>query len=135
MSESEITTQQPGDAADRALDEAWEALEAGDAALARQRASRLEPDAPDTLLLLAGCCREEGDAVSALDLLRRAAKADPDWATPELWIAELLATQPETMEEAQHHAERALDLAEEEDEYLSALALKAGLEAELGELD
>jgi predicted Zn-dependent protease with MMP-like domain len=39
------------------------------------------------------------------------------------------------MEEAQGHAERALDLAEEEDEYLSALALKAGLEAELGELD
>ncbi len=50
-------------------------------------------------------------------------------------MAELLATEPETMEEAQRHAERALDLAEEEEEYLSALALKAGLEAELGELD
>ena len=51
--------------------------------------------------------------------------ADPDWATPELWIAELLATEPETMEEARRHAERALDLADEEEEYLSALALKA----------
>ena len=38
-------------------------------------------------------------------------------------------------EEALRHAGRALDRAEEEDDYLSALALKAGLEAELGETD
>jgi predicted Zn-dependent protease with MMP-like domain/predicted Zn-dependent protease len=131
MRDPEITTQEPN----AALDEAWNALEAGDVAGARRRAARLDADAPDTLLLLAACSREEGDAAQALALLRRAAKADPEWATPELWIAELLATQPETMEEAQQHAERALDLAEEEDEYLSALTLKAGLEAELGELD
>jgi predicted Zn-dependent protease with MMP-like domain/Flp pilus assembly protein TadD len=127
----ETTTQEPGGA----LDAAWEALEHGDVAGARKRAAGLDPEAPDTLLLLGACAREEGDATQALEVLRRAAKADPEWATPELWIAELLATQAETMEEAQQHAERALDLAEEEDEYLSALALKAGLEAELGELD
>jgi predicted Zn-dependent protease with MMP-like domain/predicted Zn-dependent protease len=127
----ETTTQEPGGA----LDAAWEALEQGDVAGARKRAQGLEPDAPDTLLLLGACAREEGDLAQALEHLRRAAKADTEWATPELWIAELLANQPETMEEAQQHAERALDLAEEEDEYLSALALKAGLEAELGELD
>jgi predicted Zn-dependent protease with MMP-like domain/predicted Zn-dependent protease len=121
--------------ADQALDAAWEALEAGDVAQARKRAARLEQESPDTLLLLGACAREEDDVPQALALLRRAAKADSEWATPELWIAELLATQPETMEEAQKHAERALDLSEEEDEYLSALALKAGLEAELGELD
>jgi len=131
MRDSEITLQDP----DAALDAAWEALESGDLAAARARAARLEAGAPDTLLLLAACFREEADAARALELLRRAAAADPEWATPELWIAELLATEPETMEEAQRHAERALDLAEEEDEYLSALALKAGLEAELGELD
>ncbi|HVU51146.1 MAG TPA: metallopeptidase family protein [Polyangia bacterium] len=131
MRDSETTNQEP----DGALDAAWEALEAGDVADARRRAERLDPEAPDTLLLLAACAREEGDATAALALLRRTTKADPEWATPELWIAELLATQAETMEEAQQHAERALDLAEEEDEYLSALTLKAGLEAELGELD
>ncbi len=135
MRDSEITTQGPEAALAQALDEAWQALEAGDVAGARRRAAGFEAEAPDTLLLLAACAREEGDAAQALALLRRAAKADPEWATPELWIAELLATQAETMEEAQQHAERALDLAEEEDEYLSALALKAGLEAELGELD
>ena len=131
MRDSETTTTD----SEAAIDEAWEALEAGDLAGARRRAAALDADAPDTLLLLAACAREEGDSPQALDLLRRAAKADPEWATPELWIAELLATESETMEEAQRHAERALDLAEEEDEYLSALALKAGLEAELGELD
>ena len=131
MRDSEITLQDP----DAALDAAWEALESGDLAAARERAARLEADAPDTLLLLAACFREESDAARALELLRRAAAGDPEWATPELWMAELLATEPETMEEAQRHAERALDLAEEEEEYLSALALKAGLEAELGELD
>jgi predicted Zn-dependent protease with MMP-like domain/antitoxin component HigA of HigAB toxin-antitoxin module len=131
MRDPEDTTQEP----ETALDAAWEALEAGDVAEARRRAAKLAADEPDTLLLLAGCAREEGDAPAALELLRRAAEADPEWATPELWIAELLATEAETMEEAQRHAERALDLAEEEDEYLSALALKAGLEAELGELD
>jgi predicted Zn-dependent protease with MMP-like domain/predicted Zn-dependent protease len=131
MRDPEITTQEP----QAALDAAWEALEAGDVALARRRAKGLDADAPDTLLLLAACAREEGEAAQALELLRRTVKADPEWATPELWIAELLAMQAETMEEAQQHAERALDLAEEEDEYLSALALKAGLEAELGELD
>jgi predicted Zn-dependent protease with MMP-like domain/predicted Zn-dependent protease len=131
MRDDDTTSQDP----DAALDGAWEALETGDVAKARKRVAALDADAPDTLLLLAACFREEGEATQALEVLRRAAQGDPEWATPELWIAELLAMQPETMEEAQQHAERALDLAEEEDEYLSALALKAGLEAELGELD
>jgi predicted Zn-dependent protease with MMP-like domain/predicted Zn-dependent protease len=131
MRDSETTNRD----SEAALDGAWEALETGDLATARKHVARLDADAPDTLLLLAACLREEGEATQALEVLRRAAKADPEWATPELWIAELLAMQAETMEEAQQHAERALDLAEEEDEYLSALALKAGLEAELGELD
>jgi predicted Zn-dependent protease with MMP-like domain/predicted Zn-dependent protease len=132
MSDRETTQQEPGDAA---LEAAWEALEAGDLAKARSHAAGLDAEAPDTLLFLGACAREEGDVPGAVAFLRRAVKADPEWATPELWIAELLAMQAETMEEAQQHAERALDLAEEEDEYLSALALKAGLEAELGELD
>jgi predicted Zn-dependent protease with MMP-like domain len=131
MNDGETTTED----ADGAIDAAWEALESGDVTSARRQAAGLDAESPDTLLLLAACAREENDAPAALEALRRAAKADPDWATPELWIAELLATEPETMEEARRHAERALDLAEEEEEYLSALALKAGLEAELGEID
>jgi predicted Zn-dependent protease with MMP-like domain/predicted Zn-dependent protease len=135
MRDTDSSTQVSSATAEAALDAAWEALESGDIASARRRVAKLDAEAPDTLLVLAACYREEGDAEHALEHLRRAVKADPEWATPELWIAELLAADPETMEEAQRHAERALDLAEEEDEYLSALALKAGLEAELGELD
>jgi predicted Zn-dependent protease with MMP-like domain/Tfp pilus assembly protein PilF len=119
----------------RTADAAWEALEVGDVATARRRTSRLDPEAPETLLLFAACHREEDDHEQALAFLRRAAAADPEWSTPELWMAELLAMQPETTSEALRHAERALDLADEEDEYLSALSLKAGLEAELGEVD
>src|SRR5262249_5161247 len=69
----------------------------------------------------------------AIELLERACKADPEWATPELWIAELMAAVPETTEEALRHAERALDLPDEEEEYLSSLALKAGAGAGRGE--
>jgi predicted Zn-dependent protease with MMP-like domain len=121
-----------------ALEAAWRALEAGDVAGARRRAERIGADSPEGLFLLAGCAREEGDYPQALELLRRASEADPDWAMPELWIAELLAdddSSPDAIEQALRHAERALDLADEEPEFLSALALKAGLEIEAGDPD
>ena len=71
----------------------------------------------------------------AVGLLKQAIAADPEWASPELAFAELLAEAPETLAEARRHAQRAVDLAEEEEEYLSALALKAGLEAEAGDVE
>jgi predicted Zn-dependent protease with MMP-like domain/predicted nucleic acid-binding protein len=120
------------------LDEGWQALEGGDTKTARAMAARAlaaSPNAPDALLLEAACYREDGEHEQAVTLLRRVCKADPDWCTPELWLAELLAIHPETTAEALGHAAHALDLADEEDEYLNALALKAGLEAELGEID
>jgi predicted Zn-dependent protease with MMP-like domain/Flp pilus assembly protein TadD len=132
---------------ERKLEDGWQALERGDRVTAQriadeavsqedqagpaQAADRLAP----ALLLQAACLREEGDHDHAVPLLRRAVRADPEWCTPELWLAELLAMQPETTAEARRHAARALDLADEEAEYLSAVALKAGLEAELGEVE
>jgi predicted Zn-dependent protease with MMP-like domain len=130
----EITDQTPP----HYLDEGWHALERGDVQSARALATRAlaeSPKAPDALLLEAACLREEGDTENAITVLRRVCKADPDWCTPELWLAELLAMQPETTAEALGHAAHALDLADEEEEYLNALALKAGLEAELGEVE
>jgi predicted Zn-dependent protease with MMP-like domain len=118
-----------------ALEPGWQALEAGDVAAARRLAQRAAGDDPEALLLLAACCREEGDVEPAMGFLRRAIDADEEWPTPELWLAELLAADPDTAEEALPHAARALDLADDEGEYLSALALKAGLEAELGRAD
>jgi predicted Zn-dependent protease with MMP-like domain len=117
------------------LDQAWELLEAGDLAAVHRLAERLRaqaPDEPDVLLLSAACAREEGQADESLALLARAAAADPEWATPEIWAAELLAADPERLREALEHASRAFDLADEEDEYLEALAVKAGIEVDLG---
>jgi predicted Zn-dependent protease with MMP-like domain/Tfp pilus assembly protein PilF len=130
----EITDQAPA----HHLDEGWHALERGDTRTARTLAARAlaeAPKAPDALLLEAACLREDGENQQAVAVLRRVCKLDPDWCTPELWLAELLAGEPETTAEALGHAAHALDLADEEDEYLNALALKAGLEAELGEVD
>jgi len=120
------------------LDQAWELLESGDLAAVQVLAERLRaqaPDEPDVLLLSAACEREEGHAEKALALLAKAAAADPEWATPEIWAAELLAADPERLREALEHASRAFDLAEEEEEYLEALAVKAGIEVDLGAVE
>lgn len=119
---------------DRLLEEGWTALEQGRVDDARRAAEAVlvgDPAAPDALLLSAACDREDGDDDGARETLERAAAADPDWSTPELWIGELLARDPERLDEALRHARRALDLAEEEDDFLAALALKADLELEL----
>ncbi|HVZ87554.1 MAG TPA: metallopeptidase family protein [Polyangia bacterium] len=120
---------------DAQMEAAWQALESGDVDEARQQAARLDPEMPETMLFMAACAREEGDDAKALALLRKTIAADPDWATPELWLAEILAADGDATAEALRHAARALDLAEEETDFLSAVALKAGLEAELGEAD
>ena len=121
------------------LDKAWQLLEGGDTAGARKLADRLAPAVgddgkADLLLLQAACAREEGQNDEALSLLQQAAVADPEWVTPELWTAELLMSDPGRVGEALGHATRALDLADEEDEYLEALAVKASIEIDLGKL-
>ena len=128
--EDDITEQGEGSAAVRA---AWDAFDAGHLETARRRAERLGEESPEGLFLRAACSREEDDAEDAIALLQRAIEADPEWASPELALAEVLAETPDGLAEARQHVARAVELAEEEDEYLSALALKAGLEAEAGD--
>ena len=124
-----------GEGGDPRVEAAWQALERGDVAEARRQAEALDAEAPETLLLLGACCREEEDDAQAIAILKRAAAADPDWATPELWLGEILAGDPEATAEALQHASRALDLTDDESEFLSAVALKAGLETEMGETE
>ncbi len=128
--EEEITQQSDGSAAIRA---AWDAFDAGKLETARRRAERLGEESPEGLFLRAACDIEEDDVPGGIALLERAIAADPEWAAPELAFAELLAETPDKLAEARRHAARAVELAEEEEEYLSALALKAGLEAEAGD--
>ena len=109
----------------------WEALENGDLEAGRKAAASYPADGPlhvEALMLQAACEREDGDREAALATLAKAAKAEPDFATPELWMAEMLLDDGEELEEALTHARRALDLAEEEEEYLAALSTKAAIE-------
>lgn len=125
------------EALQRKLDQGWNALESGDVPVARELAGQVmedAPDAPEALLLEAACFRDEGENGKAVSVLRRAMELDPGWCTPVLWLAELLAMEPVTTARALRYAAQALDLAEEEEEYLNALALKAGIEVELGEM-
>jgi predicted Zn-dependent protease with MMP-like domain len=120
---------------DEELERAWDLLEAGDEPAARRVAEKLygeDPGHPDVILLQAACCRETGAMQDALKLLGQAAQADLNWATPEIWAAEILAEDPETLGQALQHATSALDRADEEDEFLQAVALKAGIEIDLG---
>ncbi|MBC8133602.1 MAG: metallopeptidase family protein [Deltaproteobacteria bacterium] len=125
----------------------WQALESGDVDEARAAADTVLGTAPatakatatavdatrmDALLLRAACAREEGDADAAMESLELAAKEDPEWCTPELWMAEVLSEDADRLDEALRHARRALDRAEEEDDYLAALAAKAAIELDLG---
>jgi predicted Zn-dependent protease with MMP-like domain len=128
----ETDDSEPGDPR---IEAGWRFVDEGNVAGARRAVAELPPDSPDVLLLLAACCREEDEPDRALVLLRHAAAADPQWAVPELWLAEILAAdpEPERLEEALPHARRALDLAEDESDYLSAVTLKAGIELELGQ--
>lgn len=122
---------------DQALERAWDYLEQGDVKRSRRCGADLEAEAPghpEVLLLLAACDREEGQIDQAIDRLKRAADADPEWATPELWLAEILGTERQKLAEALEHAGRAVALAEEEDEYCEAVAIKAGLEIDLHKL-
>jgi predicted Zn-dependent protease with MMP-like domain/Tfp pilus assembly protein PilF len=122
------------DSLDADLDHAWDLLERGDAAGARAIGDQLRkavPEAPEPFMLLAGCAREDGDASGALAFLQQAAALDPEWAEPDLRAAELLSEDPEATAEALRRASSALDKAEEESEFLDAIALKAGLELDL----
>ena len=119
---------------DPGLEKGWRALEAGDVAAALAAAEAAmgeEASRSDALLLRAAAERESGDVAGAIKTLGRAAKEDPEWCTPELWLAELLVQDPARMKEALTHARRALDRAEEEDEYLAAIACKAMIELDL----
>jgi predicted Zn-dependent protease with MMP-like domain len=130
-----------GEPGDPRIEAGWRFVDEGNVAGARRAVAELPQDSPDVLLLLAACCREEDEPDRAMAFLRQAAAADPQWAVPELWLAEILASgsdqppEPERLEEALPHARRALDLAEDESDYLSAVTLKAGIELELGQAD
>lgn len=119
---------------DPRLEAGWQALSEGDLDKARSAASACAADEAlrlDALMLEAACHRDEGNFAAALETLARVSQGDPDWCEPEMWTAEVLFDEGEDLDAALRHARKALDLAEEEGEYLAALGLKAAVEVAL----
>jgi predicted Zn-dependent protease with MMP-like domain len=129
--------QEEGEGLDPRLEDGWEALGEGDIETAREAVAACAKDDDESvrleaLMLEAACEREDGNDAAAVKALERAVAADPEWCTPELWLAELLFDDDNGLTKALPHAKRAVDLAEEEDEYLAALNIKATIELALG---
>ncbi len=120
------------------LDRGWDLLRKNDhrnAEISAQKALDLEKDSPEALTLLGAVAAAEGDEEEALEQFRRAMEADPEYVSPMLYTAEILLGPDGDPEEALKLVEEALELAEDEDEYLDALLLKAEALVQLGDAD
>lgn len=117
------------------VDRGWERLEAGDlpgARTALRKAQRDRKGDPEVLCLAGAIAAADGEVDEALDLLARAAKADPDYAHPLLQAGELELYSRRDAAAALELAVRALAAAEGDEERADALLLKAEAELDLG---
>jgi predicted Zn-dependent protease with MMP-like domain/Tfp pilus assembly protein PilF len=118
----------PMDALSAHLDRGWDLLKSNDLAAARISATsalELDADSPDALTLLGAVAAAEGEEDEALELYRKAMALDPEYVSPMLYAAEILLWPREEWDEALALIDDALEHAEDEDEYLDALLLKA----------
>jgi predicted Zn-dependent protease with MMP-like domain/Flp pilus assembly protein TadD len=117
------------DALSAHLDRGWEALQENDHEAARisaRAALKDQPSSPEATTLLGACAAADGDIEEAMARFREAMTADPEYVAPRLYLAELHldAGEEDDLEEALQLTDEALDLAEEEEDYLDALLLK-----------
>ena len=122
------------EASNRELERGWQLLEEGETVEARQLAESLreqDPDWPEVHVLLAACAQDAEQIDRALEHLEEAARLDPEWAEPALRAAEIHAEGGD-LPAALAQVGTALDKADEEDELLDAIALKAAIELEMG---
>ncbi len=117
------------------LDRCWSLLERGDLDGAQSLALQLlrtDGDAPELYVLLGMIDGMQGEPEKALTYYERAMDIDPEYVEPIICAAEVQIWELEDFEKALALCERALDLAEEEDEYVDALLLKAEALSNLG---
>jgi predicted Zn-dependent protease with MMP-like domain/Tfp pilus assembly protein PilF len=122
---------------DERLEAGWQALDEGrlaDAKLAANQAEALDLEAPEVPTLRGAILQAEGDHVGAMAAWKRAMKMDEAYFEPVLLSAQLAGADGD-LDAALKLAERALDTAEEEDDYLEALLLKAEIELGLDDGD
>lgn len=120
------------------IEQGWSLLQQGqldDAEKAARAALTVEPDLPDVFTLLGAISAHRGDVEIALGHYEKASELDPEFVQPLLYAAELHFGVLEDPVGAMELCERALEVAEEEDEYLDALLLKAEIHINEGEED
>lgn len=114
------------------LDRGWDLIQKGDygrAELAARQVLSLDEESPEGYTLLGAVAAGQGDTDAALEHFEKAMALDPEFVDPILYAAETQLWPLENFPDALRLCEQALDVAEEEDEYIDALLLKA--EAEL----
>ena len=117
------------------LDRCWATMESGDLEEAKRRALKLlrtDGDSPELYVLLGMISSGEGEIEEALQHYQHAIEIDEHYVEPLLCAAELYLWDIEDFEKAVELCEKALDHAEEEEEFVEALLLKAEGEALLG---
>ncbi len=117
------------------LDRCWEVMESGDIDEAKRLALKLlrtDGDSPELYVLLGMIAATEGNTDEALKHYQHAIEIDPNYVEPMLCAAELYLWDVEDFDKAVELCEAALDHAEEEEEFVEALLLKAEGEALLG---
>ncbi len=118
------------------LERGWDQLERGDlagATEAAREADRHQPGSPEVPTLLGAIAAARGDDEEALTEFERAMELDPDYVDPFLHAADLYLYSLGDPDEAVRLCDQALEAAEEEDEYLDALLLKAEAQIEAGD--
>ncbi len=120
------------------LQTAWERLDAGDAEAALRLAVRAQSAAGDhaeVLMLQGAIAAQRDDVDAALTAMRRAAEADPTHPRPLIYAADLQLNFFDDPEAAIELLDRAIDLAENDDELIDAVILKAEAAIATGERD
>ena len=112
---------------DDPIERGWDLLENGKIDEARKLADRAvtkDAESPEAHTLVGAVANAEGDVDAALEAFARAMELDDGYLDPVMLAAETYALEGDA-KEALALCERALDIAEEEDEYVDALLLKS----------
>lgn len=108
----------------------WQKLDEGHIDEARRLADRAvtaDAESPEAHALVGAVASAEGDLDGALEAFEKAMELDDEYLDPILLAAETLALAGD-LKEARALIERGLDVAEEEEDYVDALLLKAEIE-------
>jgi predicted Zn-dependent protease with MMP-like domain len=120
---------------DRHLDRGWNQLGENDLDGARasaEAALALDKGCAEAMTLLGAVAADGREDDQAIKLFRRAIKNDPEAVTPLLYLASLLSAEKEEFAEALKLCDRAIELAEVEDDFIDAVLLKAETQLQAG---